>query len=117
VSALQAKMDRLDALLDRKLVDREAEQARADASLEDARRAKMRDNAEARRLIAQTYDDAFRSFGVTRLNLPMTKRLQRSESVCSTGWRANCRLIMTLRNFALTISGHSPSCSTISRPN
>jgi hypothetical protein len=65
VSALQAKMDRLDALLDRKLADREAEQARADASLEDARRAKMRDNAEARRLIAQTYDDAFRSFGVT----------------------------------------------------
>jgi hypothetical protein len=65
VSALQAKMDRLDALLDRKLAAQEAEQARADASLEDARRAKMRDNAEARRLIAQTYDDAFRSFGVT----------------------------------------------------
>jgi hypothetical protein len=65
VSALQAKIDRLDALLDRKLADREAEQAHADASLEDARRAKMRDNAEARRLIAQTYDDAFRSFGVT----------------------------------------------------
>jgi hypothetical protein len=65
VSALQAKMDRLDALLDRKLAAQEAEQARADASLEDARRAKMRDNAEARRLIAQTYDDAFKSFGVT----------------------------------------------------
>jgi hypothetical protein len=65
VSALQAKMDRLDALLDRKLADREAEQARADASLEDARRAKMHDNAEARRLIAQTYDDAYRAFGVT----------------------------------------------------
>jgi hypothetical protein len=43
----------------------QAEQARADAVREDARRAKMRDNAEARRLIAQTYDDAFRSFGVT----------------------------------------------------
>jgi hypothetical protein len=65
VSALQAKMDRLDALLDRKLAAQEADQARADASLEDARRAKMRDNAESRRLIAQTYDDAFRSFGVT----------------------------------------------------
>ena len=65
MSALQAKMDRLDALLDQRLRREEAEQARADASLEDARRAKMRDNAEARRLIAQTYDDAFRSFGVT----------------------------------------------------
>jgi hypothetical protein len=65
VSAFQAKMDRLDALLDRKLAAQEAEQARADASLEDARRAKMRDNAEARRLIAQTYDDAYRAFGVT----------------------------------------------------
>jgi hypothetical protein len=42
VSALQAKMDRLDALLDRKLAAQEAERARADASLEDARRAKMR---------------------------------------------------------------------------
>ena len=52
-------------MLDRKLAAEEAELRRADASLEDARRAKMRDNAEARRLIAQTYDDAFRSFGVT----------------------------------------------------
>jgi hypothetical protein len=59
MSALQAKMDRLDALLDRKLADREAEQARADASLEDARRQRQRDNVEARRLIVQTYDDAF----------------------------------------------------------
>jgi hypothetical protein len=65
MSALQAKMDRLDALLDRKTADREAEQARADAALEDARRQRMRDNSEQRRLIAQTYDDAFRSFGVT----------------------------------------------------
>jgi hypothetical protein len=63
VSALQAKMDRLDALLDRKLADREAEQARADASLEDARRQRQRANAEARREIQATYADAYRSFG------------------------------------------------------
>jgi hypothetical protein len=63
VSALQAKMDRLDALLDRKLADREAEQARADASLEDARRQRQRANAEARREIQAGYADAYRSFG------------------------------------------------------
>ena len=56
-------MDRLDALLDRKLADREAEQARADASLEDARRAKMREAAEARTEIASLYAHAYRSFG------------------------------------------------------
>jgi hypothetical protein len=65
MSALQAKMDRLDALLDRKLADREAEQARADASLEDARRQRQRTNAEARREIAARYDSAYQSFGVT----------------------------------------------------
>src|SRR6478736_9589939 len=63
MSALQAKMDRLDALLDRKMADREAEQARADASLEDARRQRQRANAEARREIQATYVDAYRSFG------------------------------------------------------
>ena len=51
-------MDRLDALLDRKLADREAEQARADASLEDARRQRQRANAEARREIQAGYADA-----------------------------------------------------------
>jgi hypothetical protein len=63
VSAFQAKMDRLDALLDRKLAAQEAEQARADASLEDARRQRQRANAEARREIQAVYADAFRSFG------------------------------------------------------
>jgi hypothetical protein len=63
VGALQSKMDRLDALLDRRLADQEAEQARADASLEEARRARQREHAEARRQIAGVYDDAFRSFG------------------------------------------------------
>ena len=63
MSALQAKMDRLDALLDRKLADREAEQARADASLEDARRAKMRQAAEQRREIQAVYADSFAAFG------------------------------------------------------
>jgi hypothetical protein len=65
VSAFQAKMDRLDALLDQRLKREEAEQARADASLEDARRAKMRQAAEQRQEIAARYDDSFRSFGTT----------------------------------------------------
>ena len=49
MSVFKAKMDRLDALLDRKLAAQEAEQARADASLEDARRARMRQASEQRR--------------------------------------------------------------------
>jgi hypothetical protein len=65
MSALQEKMNRLDALLDRKLADREAEQAREDASLEDARRQRQRANAEARREIAARYDSAYQSFGTT----------------------------------------------------
>ena len=63
MSVLQAKIDRLDALLDRRLADQEAEEARADASLEEARRARQREHAEQRRVIAEVYDDAFRSFG------------------------------------------------------
>jgi hypothetical protein len=63
MSAFQAKMDRLDALLDQRLRREEAEQARADASLEDARRQRQRANAEARREIQATYADAYRSFG------------------------------------------------------
>jgi len=61
--ALQSKIDRLDALLDRRLADQEAEQARADASLEEARRQRQRANAEARRQIQATYADAFAAFG------------------------------------------------------
>ncbi len=62
-SALQAKMNRLDALLDRKLADREAEQARADADLKAARRQRQRANAEARKEIAARYNSAYQSFG------------------------------------------------------
>ena len=61
--ALQSKIDRLDALLDRRLADHEAEQARADASLEEARRPRQRANAEAREQIQATYADAFAAFG------------------------------------------------------
>jgi hypothetical protein len=64
-AALQSQMDRLDRIINRRVGEEEAALKRADASLEDARRQRQRDNAEARRLIAQTYDDAFRSFGVT----------------------------------------------------
>jgi hypothetical protein len=68
-TAAQARFDatisRLDSVLDRSMRRVEAVEARIDAEREDARRQRMRDNAEARRLIAQTYDDSFRSFGVT----------------------------------------------------
>jgi hypothetical protein len=56
-------MDRLDSLLERRLANQEAEQARADADLETARRQRQRDNAEGRRQIQATYADAFASFG------------------------------------------------------
>ncbi len=63
-AALQSHLDRLDAIINRRVGEEEAALKRADAAREDARRAKMRDNAEARRLIAQTYDDALQ--GVRR---------------------------------------------------
>ena len=63
--ALQSQLDRLDQIIGKRIEREEAEQARADASLEEARRARMRENAEQRRLIAQTYNDAYRAFGVT----------------------------------------------------
>ena len=52
-AALQSQIERLDRIINRRLGEEEAELKRADASLEDARRAKMRDNAEARRLIVR----------------------------------------------------------------
>jgi hypothetical protein len=64
VSALQSQMNRLDTIINRRMGEEEAALKREDDAREDARRAKMRDNAEARCLIALTYDDAFR-FGVT----------------------------------------------------
>lgn len=75
-SALQAKMNRLDALLDRKLADREAEQARADADLKAARRQRQRANAEARKEIAARYNSAYQSFG-TRYRARLFNRLAR----------------------------------------
>jgi hypothetical protein len=69
MSAIQAKFDdtlsRADDLLRERLRREEAELARADAASADAARAKARDDAEKRRQIASTYDDAFRSFGTT----------------------------------------------------
>lgn len=64
MSVFQAKIDRLDAILDQRLKREEAELARADAVIEDARRQRQRAHVEERRLIAQAYDDAYRSFGV-----------------------------------------------------
>jgi hypothetical protein len=64
-AALQSQINRLDALLDQRLKREEAEQARADASLEEARRAKMHQAAEQRREIAARYDSAYQSFGTT----------------------------------------------------
>jgi hypothetical protein len=62
-SKIDATISRLDAMLDQRLRSEEAEQARADASLEDARRQRQRANAEARRVIQAVYADAYRSFG------------------------------------------------------
>jgi hypothetical protein len=56
---------RADALLERQLREREAEQARADADLETARRQKARAYSEGCRQIAARYDDAFSSFNVS----------------------------------------------------
>lgn len=58
-------INRLDALLDQRLKREEAEQARADASLEEARRQRQRSQAEARTEIAARYDSAYASFGTT----------------------------------------------------
>lgn len=67
--AAQAKIDatlsRLDSVLDQQLRRAEAVEARLDAERDAARAQRMRDNFEQRRVIAQTYDDAFRSFGTT----------------------------------------------------
>jgi hypothetical protein len=74
MSAVQQRIDatisRLDAMLDQRVRREEAEQARADASLEDARRAKMRQAAEQRREIQATYADAYRAFG-TEVPVPV----------------------------------------------
>jgi hypothetical protein len=62
VSALQSQLARLDAIINRRVGEEEAAQVRADADLESARRAKMRENAEACRQIQAVYSDAFRAF-------------------------------------------------------
>jgi hypothetical protein len=56
-------ISRLDSVLDRSMRRVEAVEARIDAEREDARRQRMRDNAEQRREIQATYADAFQSFG------------------------------------------------------
>ena len=67
MSALQARMDatmaRMDSVLEQRLRLQEQEIAAENAAREDARRVRARENAEQRRQIAQTYDDAFSSFG------------------------------------------------------
>jgi hypothetical protein len=70
MASLQEKMDRLDSLIDRKLASEEAEQRRADATLEEARRQRQRAHAEERRQIQATYADAFQSFG-TEVPMPI----------------------------------------------
>jgi hypothetical protein len=66
-SSVQARFDetmaRADDLLRQRLKREEQELARQDGSLEDARRAKMRQAAEERRQIQAVYADAFASFG------------------------------------------------------
>ena len=62
-AALQSQIERLDRIINRRADEEEAALKRADASLEEARRARQREHAEQRRVIAEVYDDAFRSFG------------------------------------------------------
>ena len=62
-ATLQSQIERLDRIINRRLADEEAALKRADASLEDARRAKMRQAAEQRREIQAVYADAFAAFG------------------------------------------------------
>ena len=89
--ALQSKIDRLDALLDRRLADQEAEQVRADASLEEARRQRQRANAEARRQIAErTTTPSGRSEPRFRRR-SMTKRHRGIAHGCSIALCAACR--------------------------
>jgi hypothetical protein len=64
MSALQEKMDRLDALLDRKLADREAELEREAAAERVEARVRARADAERCRLIGGRYTDAFSAFNV-----------------------------------------------------
>jgi hypothetical protein len=65
MSALQEKMARLDAMLDRRISEEEDKDRLAAARRADAVRERQRANFEARREVAARYDDAFRSFGTT----------------------------------------------------
>jgi hypothetical protein len=62
-AALQYQMERLDRIINRRVGEEEAALKRADADLEVARRAKMRQAAEQRREIQAVYADAFAAFG------------------------------------------------------
>jgi hypothetical protein len=61
-AALQYQMERLDRIINRRVGEEEAALKRADADLEVARRAKMRQAAEQRREIQAVYADAFAAF-------------------------------------------------------
>ena len=95
MSALQNRFDdtlsRADALLRERLRREEAELARQDASLEEARRVRAREHAEARRQIAGVYDDAFRSFGTRFLRRSMMKRHRGIAHGCLIGLCVACR--------------------------
>jgi hypothetical protein len=64
VSALQEKMNRLDALLDRKLADSEAQLEREAAADRVQARVQARADAERNRLLQARYTDAFSAFNV-----------------------------------------------------
>jgi hypothetical protein len=60
---LEATMARLDSVLDQRVRREEAELAAESIEREAARRQRQRDYAESRRVIAETYADAYASFG------------------------------------------------------
>jgi hypothetical protein len=60
---LEATMARLDSVLDQRVRREELAEAEEARAREAARRQRQRDNAESRRVIAETYADAYASFG------------------------------------------------------
>ena len=120
MSAVQQRFDqtlsRADDLLRERLHREEQELARQDASLEEARRARMREHAEQRRVIAGVYDDAFRSFGT---EVPAAVDDEAPAAYRRRLFNRLARKLpsgqLTSRTFAPTTFPGSPLCSTTSR--
>jgi hypothetical protein len=118
MAALQNRLDetlsRADEVLRQRVRREELAEAEEARAREAARRQRQRDNAESRRVIAETYADAYASFGVEVPAPADDEGRRRTAVACTTAWRASCQPAMTLRTFAPTISAVRPSCLIIS---